>query len=195
MKFDVKGGLRLELHNALRSDPQLMWKTAQQLLESSFPASYHADILAAVGLEGPTQCTPKRRRDPKFRELVLMAYEYRCAICELDLRLGGSEIALEAAHVEWHHAGGPDVANNGLALCTLHHKLLDRGAIGIRQDRTIQVSQFAGGNIGFRNWVLPFHGQDLVTPQSEDYLLAPEHIAWHTREVFRSPARTGGDHE
>ena len=46
-----------------------------------------------------------RRRDPSFRQRVLVAYEYQCAVCGLDLRICGITIALEAAHVRWHQAG------------------------------------------------------------------------------------------
>ena len=35
---------------------------------------------------------------------------------------------LEAAHITWHAGDGPDLVPNGLVLCTLHHKALDRGA-------------------------------------------------------------------
>ena len=37
-------------------------------------------------------------------------------------------LGIEAAHIKWHQAGGPDTEDNGLALCTLHHKRFDRGA-------------------------------------------------------------------
>ena len=39
---------------------------------------------------------PQRRRDPAFRVKVLLAYQYRCAVCGLDLRMGQQSIGLEA---------------------------------------------------------------------------------------------------
>ena len=40
-----------------------------------------------------------RRRDPCFRQRILKAYEYRCAVCGFDVRLGSISIALDAAHI------------------------------------------------------------------------------------------------
>lgn len=50
------------------------------------------------------------------------------AVLGLDLRIGNVSAGLEAAHIQWHTAGGPDVEANGLSLCALHHKLFDLGA-------------------------------------------------------------------
>jgi putative restriction endonuclease len=52
---------------------------------------------------------------------MLVAYEQRCAVCGLDVWIGLVSIAIEAAHVRWHQAGGPDEGPNGLALCCPHH--------------------------------------------------------------------------
>jgi HNH endonuclease len=38
---------------------------------------------------------------------------------------------LEAAHIKWFQARGPDVVQNGLALCSLHHKIFDLGAFTV----------------------------------------------------------------
>ncbi|WP_145078524.1 phosphorothioated DNA-binding restriction endonuclease [Aureliella helgolandensis] len=189
LKYGVSGGFKRDVYEALASDRSLLRAAASLLLESTFPDSYHEDILSAVGLDDAFESTMRRKRDPKFRELVLMAYEYQCAICGMDLRLGGRELGLEAAHIKWHQAGGPDIANNGLALCSLHHKLLDRGAIGITPALRVQVSQLTSGNAGFQNWVLPFNGTLVREPQSSDYVLEQEFIDWHTHEVFRAPPR------
>lgn len=39
--------------------------------------------------------------------------------------------ALEAAYILWHQAGGLDDFCNGLAVCPLHHKIFDKGALTI----------------------------------------------------------------
>ena len=36
---------------------------------------------------------------------------------------------------------GPDELDNGLAPCMLHHKLFDRGMLGLDDDRGLVVSQ------------------------------------------------------
>jgi len=67
---------------------------------------------------------------------------------------------LEAAHIKWHQAGGPDTIDNGLALCSLHHKLLDLGALGISNEFTVIVSDKVNGYAGFQEWLLNFEGKE-----------------------------------
>jgi len=84
--------------------------------------------------------TTRKKRDPAFRQKVLKAYEWRCAVCGFDVKLGTVAIALDAAHIRWHQAGGPDVENNGLALCVLHHKTFDLGAFTDRRMSSSSLS-------------------------------------------------------
>ena len=80
---------------------------------------------------------------------MLKDYEYRCAVCGFDVRLGSVSIALDAAHIRWHQAGGPDEETNGLALCVLHHKTFDLGAFTVAGG-VVLVSDQAHGTSGFR---------------------------------------------
>ena len=63
-------------------------------------------------------------RNPRFRQAVLEAYSYRCAMCGIQLGL------VDAAHIVPHaHLQGHDVVSNGLALCSLHHRSFDTGLL------------------------------------------------------------------
>jgi putative restriction endonuclease len=121
---------------------------------------------------------------------VLRAYEYRCCVCGFDLRVGRTSAGLEAAHIQWHHAGGPDIEPNGLALCSLHHKLFDLGAFTVEpSEHRVVFSQHAiSGERGMAG-TLQFHGQAIHPPQHADLLPAPEFLAWNLKNVFKSPAR------
>jgi putative restriction endonuclease len=94
---DAAGGFTPEVQAALRSDPALVSEVAARLLENHFPESIHADILNAVGLTPGVDEAAAKKRDPRFRQRVLTAYEYRCAVCGFDVRLGSVSIALDAA--------------------------------------------------------------------------------------------------
>ncbi|HMF08568.1 MAG TPA: hypothetical protein VKJ00_05490, partial [Thermoanaerobaculia bacterium] len=94
---------------------------ASRILERHFPESLHPDILNAVGLSLEESVT-RRKRDPAFRQRVPRAYDYRCAVCGFDVRLGSVSIALDAAHIRWHQAGGPETESNGLASCVLRKR-------------------------------------------------------------------------
>ncbi len=71
-----------------------------RILERSFPASIHEDILQAVGLDFDKISSRAKIRDPHFRERILRAYQYQCAVCGFNVRVGDSLVALEAAHIK-----------------------------------------------------------------------------------------------
>jgi len=98
-------------------------------------------------------------------------------------------IALEAAHIKWHQAGGPDQEMNGIALCSLHHKLFDRGAFSLSRKFKILVSDHANGTTGFDDWLMKFHNKKISMPQSKNYYPLPDFINWHVKEVFKGYSR------
>lgn len=189
LKKNPVGGLLPEIYDALSANGQLLRDVARALLSQHFPNSYHEDILAAVGLVTEDRHGVPGKRDPEFRHNIVRAYGHRCAVCGYDLKLGPSDLGLEAAHIKWHQAGGPDTESNGLALCALHHKLFDRGAFSLADDSSILVSQEVYGSSGLQETLVSFHGRHPIEPQSEDYRPLPQFLQWHRREVFRGPAR------
>ncbi|MFC4565531.1 phosphorothioated DNA-binding restriction endonuclease [Nocardiopsis mangrovi] len=192
---DARGRLAPDLADALADDPRLLGRIARSLLDANFAPSLHTDICVLAGLaldaaDAVGEDEAAGRRDPRFREQLLMAYEYRCAFCGFDGWLDGSAVALEAAHVRWRAYGGPDDPANGLCLCSLHHKLFDKGVLGLAADRTVTVSQrFVGRGGSARDVVLALSGRPSARPQPGFSAVDAGHVDWHTREVFRSPAR------
>ncbi|MFF9346421.1 phosphorothioated DNA-binding restriction endonuclease [Streptomyces sp. NPDC014734] len=196
----ASGRLVPELRSALRRDPSLGDRIARVLLERNFPPSLHADLCEAVGLEpgwepprGDEQrSTARRQRDRRMREMVLTAYEYRCAFCGYDGRIGTSPVGLEAAHVRWWAFGGPDDVDNGLCLCSLHHKLFDKGVLGVGESLRILVSQrFVGHSPAAREHVIALSGRPLIGPQPGTPSVAATHRAWHADQVFHGDPRPG----
>jgi putative restriction endonuclease len=174
------GGFTEEVKPGLRASPALAGKIAGLLLERHFPETLHADILQAVGFDVTPQAAD-RRRDPNFRKQVLTAYEYRCAVCGFDVRLAGTSDALDAAHIRWHQASGPDEEANGLALCVLHHKLFDLGAFTLDENGVVLVSEEVNGSAGLQQSFLSHHGNSVNPPQRHEWKPAPAHLAWHGR--------------
>jgi putative restriction endonuclease len=191
----IRGGFPPALRHALQNDPVLVASIAQRIVEAHFPDSIRADVLAAVGLPADLSGAASsqeqgRRRDPTFREKVLLAYQFRCGVCGHDLRLGRQTIGLEAAHIKWFQAAGPDVVPNGIALCSLHHKVFDLGAFTILPENYQMVfSQHLNGSDETAGRILAYHGASLILPQSSDYLPQREYLDWHRRQVFKSPER------
>jgi putative restriction endonuclease len=189
LKHNARGAFVGPILAALNADPALAGDIAQRLLESHFPESVHGEILDAVGLSLEAPVAERSRRDPGFRKRVLTAYEYRCAICGYDVRLGTNLLGLDAAHIKWHQAGGPDVETNGLALCVLHHKSFDLGAFTVNADLSIMVSDEVHGSTGLQETLLRHHAQPLRSPQRPEHVPASGFLDWHGREVFRGRAR------
>lgn len=195
---DAQGGFPEDQYRLLRSDPALVRQAALEILTGHFPRSLHDEILDAVGIgdgtvpAAPDQAETERRpRDPAFREKVLEIYQFRCAVCGHDTRLRNQPLGLEAAHIKWHAAGGPDTAPNGLALCTMHHKGLDLGAIGlfpVDDGYRIQVSRGVNGSSEAARSLRELHGKSVHCPERESDKPEPEFVDWHDREVFRQPS-------
>jgi putative restriction endonuclease len=194
--LEASGRLADDLAHPLLAHPSLLAKVARYLLDSNFPPTLQADITAAVGLDldmatdGEVVKLAVRHRDPSFRAGVLLAYEGRCAMSGWEGSLAGDAVGVEAAHIRWFTINGPDSRDNGVCLCSLHHKLLVTEAIGITAEMTVAVSlAFKGHGPVARNLVYDLLGQPLEQLQAGQPTAAPEHIAWHTAQVFRAPGR------
>ena len=189
----ARGGFPASVHELLIARPELALEAAQEILKSHFPVSLHEEIREAVGIPGRWEVRdqPRRARATGFRREVLREYQRRCAVCDFDVRLGDELMGMEAAHIMWHSHGGPDDVTNGLALCGLHHKALDKGALGLQgEGSSIQVviSSEVTGRSEPRKWILGFHHQPLRKPRNPQFAPSGEYVRWHQHEVFRKPA-------
>ena len=190
----LEGGFPEPLYDLLHNLPELGREGAQRLLDGHFPESLHDEIRDAVGIprNWVVRDAPlSPRRDQAFRDEVLCQYQGRCAVCDFDVRLGEDLIGLEAAHIKWHSAGGPDEVANGLALCGLHHKAFDKGALGLKADECsgykVLVSSDVKGQSAQR-WFLDYHKMPLRKPRSRCLGPDSKYVKWHEKEVFRPPA-------
>lgn len=181
----ISGGFSDEVISLLKKDKSLTREIAHILLDEHFPESLHDEILEAVGLDLSYMTRKVKKRDPEFRERVLRAYGYKCAVCGFDIRLGHKLIGVEAAHIKWHTVGGPDIEPNGIALCTMHHKLFDSGVFTVDESLRLIISQNAHGSNGFNDWLMRYHTQKITFPIQKSYYPEPEYLNWHLREVFK----------
>ncbi|ADU29390.1 phosphorothioated DNA-binding restriction endonuclease [Evansella cellulosilytica] len=187
LKNEVSGGFSEQVYNLLLNNNNLIRKVTDIILNNHFPETIHDDILMHVGLD--IDFKGKRSRDPNFRNKILRAYEYSCAICGYNVRLGNNLVGIEAAHIKWHQAGGPDNEENGIALCSLHHKLFDRGVFTLTETNILLVAEEAHGTNGFNKWLMKFHGETIRRPIHPDYHPEKQFLNWHVREVFKGPSR------
>lgn len=127
-----------------------------------------------------------RLHQAEFREIVLAAYDRRCAISGLPLMP-----LLEAAHIipDRDERGNPDV-RNGICLSTLHHAAYDRNLLGIDPDGVIHVAeavldQHDGPTL--EAGIKGFHGRRLRLPRHADECPNRDFLA-ERFEAFRHSA-------
>ena len=186
LQQDIHGGFPRAVQAALQANEEIAEQIARELVDSHFPRTLHDEILRAAGIDTGLVQSRRLRRDSRFREAVLAAYGYRCAVCEFAVRLNDSPIALDAAHIKWHRARGPDRICNGIALCALHHRLFDKGAFTLSPHSNIVVAKSASGR-GFDESLGRFDSKPISLPAKDVDAPDPRFSKWHEREVFSMP--------
>jgi putative restriction endonuclease len=192
----VVGQFKPSVESALHADPALVRSVARALVLSNFPETIAPDVLEAVGLDPADvigsadslsaggEVADQRRRDPRWRSAVLQAWDRRCAFCGYDGQLAGASAGIDAAHVRWFTFDGPDELDNGLALCSLHHKLFDLGVLGLDLELQVQVSAAFSARTSAGRAVYDLHGLPLQ-PRPGTPVPAVRHLEWHRHEVFK----------
>jgi putative restriction endonuclease len=193
LREGVTGKLEAGLEAALRRRPELVDEAARLLVESHFPSTVAPDVLVAVGLDpdvlerdGPAhgRSRGERRRSSAWPSAVIAAWDRQCAFCGFDGAAGGAVVGIEAAHVRWFKLGGPDDLDNGLALCSLHHKLFDRGILGLTPDLTVAVSERFSARTPQGRAVYELHDR-VLSPRPGTPVPSAHHVAWHREQVFQ----------
>lgn len=187
---DVHGRLDSAIERELRGNPELLARTVRGIVDAQFPSTIAPDVLAAVGFDPDLLVSgltvpleAARRRSAQWRRAIVEAWDGACAFCGFDGQLGGAPVGLEAAHVRWFNFGGPDELDNGLALCALHHKLFDRGVLGLSPEHRVLVSSSFRA-VGTGRAVYDLHRRALA-PRPGAQLPAGEYVSWHASQVFK----------
>ena len=197
----ICGGLTSSDYEYFQKNPFHAQELIESLIAQHFPPSLFDEVLESVSF--PLSCshveeadspvkwsmTKRRVRDPSFRSRVLAAYDGQCSICGFSIRFPDLDqpLAIEAAHVQWHEYNGPSVVENGLALCALHHRLLDKGAFTVLPDLRVFVSPSISGN-GLDYTLGQFNRKRLRIPQNTEFPRpSEEFLTWHGSQVFRNP--------
>ncbi|MET9397464.1 phosphorothioated DNA-binding restriction endonuclease [Kitasatospora sp. NPDC002965] len=208
-RVDAVGRLRPEVERLLTEDPSALAVAVRLLLDRHFTPTLEAAIceqadvalpeLDVADLELPAaggtgdgtaggtayRITRRRVRAAGFAADVLRAFDHACAICGYDGRLGRAAVGIEAAHVQWHSQGGPDVVDNALALCSLHHALFDFGVLGVTEDRTVRVSPHYRTDSPAGRAVLALGDLPVARPDRPLSARAHDFLGWHDRSVFK----------
>lgn len=143
MEHNVAGGFDEEHFALLSKNKNRIGSLVQQILEAHFSESIQEEIADEMGF---VIQQIRKIRDPLFRQQVLRAYNYECAICGFNMRHDNASVGLEAAYIKWKQSGGPCEISNGLALYAIHHKAFDKGSIGLDESMHVLVSEAVNGS-------------------------------------------------
>lgn len=186
------------LIHLLQTDQSLLTDAAQLILESNFPVTLHEDLQGAVGLTFDLPAPPipdlsssaptaPCSRSSSFRHAVLTAYRQRCCVCGFSLRMGNQLVGVEAAHIRWVKARGPNVVSNGMAMCSIHHKLFDHGAFTVLEnDWRLKVSGYLNGDRVYFDALTQYANKEIFVPDLDSDTPRAEFLRWHRSEVFRA---------
>ena len=102
----------------------------------------------------------------------------------IDFCLDETSFGLEAAHIKWKQFHGPCDIDNGMALCTLHHKAFDKGAISINNELELVISPILNGGAVSDLLFWKFEGKQIFVPRDKVYRPKLEYVQWHNQEVY-----------
>ncbi len=153
-------------------------------LDESFMFMKDVRVMESAQREYAVRLAKQRLHQPAFRTRVMVAYDTRCAVCQL--RHGA---LLDAAHIvpDGHELGSPTV-NNGLALCKIHHAAYDQDMLGVTPDYEIQIAVDLLNEIDgpmLKHGLQEMHGKALHLPSKRADRPDREHLAWRY-EAFRA---------
>jgi hypothetical protein len=128
-----------------------------------------------------------------FRQAVMEAYDFHCAVC--GLKIPSPDLLsweVEAAHIVPNRSLGRDDLWNGIALCRLHHWAFDVGWFALLDDYQIQVSSRicdlpakfakAGGYECIRS--LANQAAKIHLPKRKEISPHCNALRWHRENIF-----------
>jgi len=165
-------------------------KVIKKLYETPRPINYHP-IEDRKNTIIVTKEISLRKRG--FRQAVIEAYNYKCAVCGMKINSPQRMIwEVEAAHIVPYSYRGKDDILNGLSLCHLHHWAFDVGWFALFDDYTIMVSPEANnlqidyGKFGNYEFIKAMTTTTfkIALPDREEIYPHIDAIKWHRENIF-----------
>jgi putative restriction endonuclease len=173
--------LQPEVYDMLSRSKEARAQVFQHILERWWPETLHDELRDELGIEQTRAGT--KRRNAQFVDDVLENYRFACAFCGFHAMLNRQAVGVDACHIRWHSAGGPDIAANGIALCKLHHWAFDKGVMTLDSEMTICT---ASAFVIHSDGGLPLHSLSGKPLTSEPRAERPGefYLQWHRANVY-----------
>ena len=141
------------------------------------PFSLYRDI-ASIEVE-----TPVRRAG--FRRAIMKVYEYKCAVCELDIRTASGASITDAAHIIPFSVSHNDDVRNGLSLCKSHHWAFDARLFSLNETYHVIVPPVSHEHEPTKRMFSELRDKRIWTPSVERHCPDQEALAWHREAAMR----------
>ncbi len=132
-----------------------------------------------------------RRRG--FRQAVIEAYDYKCAVCGLKIYSPDKKYwEAEAAHIVPYKYKGKDEVLNGLSLCSIHHWAFDVGWFSIENNFTMVVSpallelpeQYNFFKKSYFQQADNCNNNKIFLPENKNMYPHPNALEWHRNKIL-----------
>lgn len=152
-------------------------QTPQNLeLDTFTPSSYEPAYPDYTPPGNITTQVTRKIRDTVLSKKTKKEFNFKCAVCSLQIFLPNGKCYAEAHHVKPLGAGhdGPDTKDNIIVLCPNHHAEFDYGVIGIDP---------ISGRICHRNTNDDWHDKEPAYPLSH---LSKEFVSYHYEIILKN---------
>ncbi|KXS37198.1 MAG: putative restriction endonuclease [Halomonadaceae bacterium T82-2] len=124
-------------------------------------------------------------RSAAFRDLVLEAYDYRCAASRLRYITPDYRYLVEAAHLIPFSVSQDDRPSNGIALTPNLHWAMDNHLIAPGPDGCWHVSPTVDTLVSDNQWLCDLNGKPLVLPRTSRWHPDTEALTWRLDHLRR----------
>jgi len=125
-------------------------------------------------------------RNAIFRQAVVKAYDYRCALCRLKVMRTLTQKIVDGSHIKPFSQFYDDQVDNGISLCKNHHWAFDQGWFAIDDNYRIIVANDLKEESPNARCMKDFHSETILLPTSDRDLPRLESLQWHPLNVFRA---------
>ena len=150
----------------------------EQLIQAAeHPFSMHRDV-ASIQVETPV-------RSAGFRKAIMKIYEYKCAVCGLDIRTASGASITDAAHIIPFSVSYNDDVRNGLSLCKSHHWAFDARLFSLNETYHVIVPPVSHEHEPTERMLRELRDKRIWTPTGEQHRPHQEALAWHREAAMR----------
>ena len=149
----------------------------QLIQDTQHPFLMQKDV-ASIQVETPV-------RNAGFRKAIMKIYDYKCAVCALDIRTASGASITDAAHIIPFSVFYNDDIRNGLSLCKSHHWAFDARLFSLNETYHVIVPPISHEHEPTERMLSELRDKRIWTPPVERHCPNQEALAWHRERVMR----------